>query len=271
MNNNNCVQSRKMREELPSLEQLDARIVPAAMHAGAAAAAQVAAGASAQAGAVVSDSARGLLRREIRLERRIERRERAVERLEAREARLEARYLARHHRLAAAASNQGIPAASVTPATSGLTGPVTPPASPVSGSLPSSSDPTGSPTVPANPTTLPASPTTPTPVTGPLPANVAAALDGIYEEYENGTLPTTQSGPGQIEIQGSNVGVMMKVNIPDDFATDVADAQALGMQVNATSTSTDIFAGLLPIAELPAVAQLPDAPVIVPIYVPMAR
>jgi hypothetical protein len=101
-----------------------------------------------------------------------------------------------------------------------------------------------------------------------LPANVSSALDTIYEEYVNGTLPPPSRRPGQIEIQGNDVGIMIKVENPSDFATVVADAQALGMQVNASSTATDMFSGLLPISALPAVAQLPDAPIVVPIYVP---
>jgi len=238
-------------------------------------AAGLAAGASIQAGEAVTDAARGLLRREIRLERLILRREIRLERLEAREARLEARYLARHHRPAAATPNQGLSGARSTPANLGSTGPATQGASPATGSPPSSTFPTGSPTVTSSPTTfpilVPTNPTTPVATTGPLPANVAAALDSIYEEYENGTLTTTPSGPGQVEIQGNDVGIMIKVNNPGDFATDVADAQSLGMQVNASSSSTDTFAGLLPIAELPAVAQLSDSPIIVPIYEPIMR
>jgi len=148
---------------------------------------------------------------------------------------------------------------------------------PVTGSSTSNSatgsqtGPTGTTIVPVLVPTNPTNPTTPVTTTGPLPANVATALDSIYEEYENGTLPTSQSGPGQIEIQGNDVGVTIKVNNPGDFATDLAAAQSLGMQVNATSPSTDSFAGFLAIAELPAAAQLSDAPVIVPIYGPIAR
>ncbi len=271
MNTSHRVQTRKVREESPNLEQLDARIVPAAVHPGAEAAGGLAAGASVQASEATTD-ARGILRREIRLERLILRREVRVERLEAREARLEAR----HHRPAATA-NQGLSAASSTPATWGSVGPATPAASSVSGSQPSTIS-TGSPSVLSNPTTVAPSPiivvpnpTTPVTTTGPLPANVAAALDSIYEEYENGTLPASQSGPGQIEIQGNDVGVTIKVNIPGDFAADVADAQSIGMQVNASSPATDSFAGFLPIVELAAVAQLADAPVIVPIYGPIMR
>jgi len=123
--------------------------------------------------------------------------------------------------------------------------------------------------LPTGTATGPSNPTTPVGTTEPLPANVDTALDTIYEEYQNGTLPTTPSGPGQVEVEGSDVGVMIHVLNPGDFATVVADAQALGLQVTVSSPSTDNVAGLLPIAELPSVAELPQSPIIVPIYVPV--
>jgi hypothetical protein len=125
-----------------------------------------------------------------------------------------------------------------------------------------------SPTTPTGGT----NPTTPTPVgpSNPLPANVAPALDVIYQEFENGTLPTTPSPSGHIQIVGSDVGVMIRVNNPSDFDADVAAATALGMQINASDPANDMFAGLLLIAQLPAAAQLSDSPVIVPVYVPIA-
>ncbi len=261
MNTSHPVQVRRLRKQTPSFEKLDSRIVPAAMHAGAAAVAELAAGASVQAGEAGSDAARGLLRREIRLERRILRREIRLERLEARSARLEARYLARHHRSQAAAANSGLAAVNQNQPISASPGAAAA-ASPVAGSPASSTFPTAK-------TTGPSTATTPVGTTGPLPANVDQALDAIYEEYENGTLPTTPSGPGQVEIQGNDVGVMIHVLNPGDFATVVADAQALGLQVTVSSPSTDNVAGLLPIAELPSVAELPESPIIVPIYTPV--
>jgi hypothetical protein len=270
MNTWQRVKAKRQRKQTPSLEEFDARIVPSAMNPGAIAASEMAAKASVQAGEAAHDAARGVLRREIRLERLIARRELRLARLEAREARLEARFLARHHRHAAASPNQAIWIDGPTPATWGSTGRTMPAVS--NASLASSATaspvsilPTGNPTGGSTPTT------TPVVVTGPLPVNVASALDTIYEEFEHGTLPTTPSGPGQIQIQGNEVGIMVRVNDPGDFATDLAAAQGLGMQVNATSPSNDTFAGFLPIAELPAIAQLPDSPIIVPVYVPMAR
>jgi hypothetical protein len=96
---------------------------------------------------------------------------------------------------------------------------------------------------------------------------VALALDTIYEQYENGTLGTPTGGR-PIQIQGANVGVMIHVTDPAEFAADAAAAVALGLQVNASSPQTDTIAGMLPIAELPAAAQL-AAVTITPVYVPM--
>jgi hypothetical protein len=99
---------------------------------------------------------------------------------------------------------------------------------------------------------------------------VALALDTIYEQYENGTLGTP-TGSQPIQIQGDNVGVTIHVTDPADFAAVSAGAIALGLQVNANSPETDTIAGMLPIAELPSVAQLHDAPIITPVYVPIMR
>jgi hypothetical protein len=263
MNTSHRVQAKTLRRETPNLEQLDARIVPSTMNPGAVAAAEMGAKASVQAGEAVPNTVLGVLRREIRLEKLIERRELRLARLEAREARLQAR----HHR-AAASLDGAISSAGPTPATWGSTGRSTPAvstASPVSAITTSSAAsifPTGNPTLNPNPVT-------PVNTTGPLPINVASALDAIYDEYENGTLPATSNGLGQIQIQGNDVGIMVRVNDPADFASDLAGAASLGMQVNANVPSSDTFAGFLPIAELPAVAQLSDAPIIVPVYVPM--
>ncbi len=265
MNTSARIQKRNMRKRTLSLEQLDARIVPSG----------VAAAAAAVQAEAVTDAARGILRHELRVERLIRRHELQVARLGARELRLEARYAARHHLDATVTAVPAVPVASGSQPVSTSPSAATPTA-PVSVSSPSSNSPPVVTTPPSNPTTpvsttgtAPSSPTTPVSTTGPLPSNVASALDTIYEEYENGTLPTS-NGPGQIEIQGNDVGVMIKVTNPSDFGTVSADAQALGLQVTGTSPSTDTIAGWLPISELPAVAQFADAPIIVPIYGPIA-
>jgi hypothetical protein len=101
-----------------------------------------------------------------------------------------------------------------------------------------------------------------------LPDNVSAVLDTIYTEYENGDLPTT-TGPGQVEIQGSSVGVQMRTSNSADFAAMVSDAQSMGLQVTTSSAAYDMVIGFLPISELPAVAQLTGAPAITPLFHPV--
>ena len=100
-----------------------------------------------------------------------------------------------------------------------------------------------------------------------MPDNVSTALDTIYTEYENGNLSTT-TGPGQVEIQGSSVGVQMRTSNPADFAAMVSNAQSMGMQVTTSSAAYDTVIGFLPISELPAAAQLTGAPAITPLLYP---
>jgi hypothetical protein len=101
----------------------------------------------------------------------------------------------------------------------------------------------------------------------PLPANVSALLNTVYQEYKNGDLPTTTQA-GQVEIQGTNVGVQLRTANPSDFNAMVAAAQSLGLQVQTSSAAYDIVIGFLPINELPAAAQLAGSPAITPLLYP---
>jgi hypothetical protein len=109
---------------------------------------------------------------------------------------------------------------------------------------------------------------TTTTTTNPLPDNVSVLLDTVYQEYENGDLPTTTNQPGQVEIQGSNVGVQLRASNSADFDTMLAQAESLGLQVTTSSAAYDMVVGFLPIAELPAASQLPGNPSIVPLLYP---
>ena len=131
---------------------------------------------------------------------------------------------------------------------------------------------TTSPVTTVPPTPLPVA-TTPEPTTPattspvlPLPANVSALLDTVYEEFESGDLPSTNQ-PGQVEIQGNNVGIQIRGDATD-FASVVANAESLGLQVTTESSAYDIVVGFLPIANLPAAAQLAGTPSITPIVSP---
>jgi hypothetical protein len=89
----------------------------------------------------------------------------------------------------------------------------------------------------------------------------------VYQEFQNGDLPTTNE-PGQVEIQGNNVGIQIHSSDPTDFASMVANAENLGLQVTIESDSFDIVVGFLPIANLPAIAQLSGSPSITPVLTP---
>jgi len=96
-------------------------------------------------------------------------------------------------------------------------------------------------------------------------------LDTVYEKYENGDLPSPTMQPGQVEIQGSTVGVQIHASNPSDFDTMVADAESLGLQMTDVSDAYDIVVGYLPIAELPSAAQLPGSPSIAPLLYPITN
>ncbi len=105
----------------------------------------------------------------------------------------------------------------------------------------------------------------------PLPVNVSTLLGTIYSEYENGTLPSSTAQPGQVEIQGSNVDVQFQTSNTSDFATMLVDAESLGLQVTVSSAAYGIVDGFLPIAALPAAAQLPSSPSLTPLLYPLTN
>ena len=70
-------------------------------------------------------------------------------------------------------------------------------------------------------------------------------------------------------IQGSNVGIQVHDNNPADFATLMSQLQAAGMQISSSSATNGLIVGMLPIAQLPAVAGLPEVPGVTPMFQPM--
>jgi hypothetical protein len=84
-------------------------------------------------------------------------------------------------------------------------------------------------------------------------------LGMVYEEYQGGSLPATNR-VGQPVIQGTSVEVQIHTSNPGDFNLMVADAENLGLQVSGIDATHDLVTGFLPIASLPAAAQLPDSP-----------
>ncbi len=94
--------------------------------------------------------------------------------------------------------------------------------------------------------------------TGPLPANVAAPLQTLYQEYESqgSSFSPTASDDKLLQISGNSVEVSLKIASGTDFSTALSQLQSDGMQVSSSSASYDLVEGMLPIAELPAAAQI---------------
>jgi hypothetical protein len=262
---------------------LDDRIVPSTVQlnlaaaAGAAAAhahASVSVNATTSAEASATTETPAQTRRENRIVKLEERREAAKER---REVRLEK--LAAAHRFSPAVMNETPAAFAAAMARARESGHGSVSSGGGTGGSGTGSTSTGTTvTIPVTTSPIPSAPVTTSPGSGsgstgtgttstnPLPDNVAAVLDTVYEEFQNGTLPTS-SQPGQVEIQGSNVGVQIHVSNSADFSSVLSQAQSLGLQVTTSSAAYDLIDGFLPIAQLPAAAQLSGAPSIDAQYV----
>jgi hypothetical protein len=95
---------------------------------------------------------------------------------------------------------------------------------------------------------------------GTLPANVVAALQSLYQEYESqgGGARFTPSQPSDklLQISGTSVAVSLKLGAGSDFEAALAQLRSDGMQVSASSPTYGLIEGLLPIAVLPAAAQV---------------
>ncbi len=111
------------------------------------------------------------------------------------------------------------------------------------------------------------------PVASPLPANVSQTLGVIYAAYQAdpsgfpADIPTTNDA-NRVQIQGTSVGISVRDNNPADFSTLVAALQSDGMQITDSSAQDGVVDGFLPVAQLPAVASLPNAPALVPQFQP---
>jgi hypothetical protein len=96
-------------------------------------------------------------------------------------------------------------------------------------------------------------------------------LNTIYQQYlqfvnSGGTGTFSSSLSNQIQIQGTNVGV--EVHGKGDFNALVSSLESMGMQISATDAVTQTVVGMLPIADLPAVAQGLQTRSVTPQYLP---
>jgi hypothetical protein len=72
-----------------------------------------------------------------------------------------------------------------------------------------------------------------------------------------------------VVIQGTNVGIQVQDNNPGDFSAPMAELQTAGMQITSSSATYGLIVGMLPIAQLPALAALPQAPSVTPLMQPI--
>jgi hypothetical protein len=105
---------------------------------------------------------------------------------------------------------------------------------------------------------------------GPL-AKAGQDLITIYDEFEQqgGSATFTSSLSGRVLIQGANVGVDVTAN-GGAFDVFVSNLEHLGMQVLTSSATYGTVEGLLPISELPTVAQNAQTLSVSPISIPKA-
>ncbi|AGA27517.1 hypothetical protein [Singulisphaera acidiphila] len=104
---------------------------------------------------------------------------------------------------------------------------------------------------------------------GPL-AKAGQSLIGVYQDYQQyveagGNGPFASPRGAGIMIEGTNVGVMIRGN--DWIALQTALSE-LGMQIRATDSNTKSIEGMLPITQLPTVAQHALVTAMTPTYSP---
>jgi len=99
-------------------------------------------------------------------------------------------------------------------------------------------------------------------------------LNTIYQQYlqfvnSGGTGTFSSSLSNLIQIQGTSVGVKVHGNGTGDFNAMVSALESAGMQVSASDPVTQTVVGMLPIADLPAVAQGMQTLSVTPQYRPV--
>ena len=106
-----------------------------------------------------------------------------------------------------------------------------------------------------------------------LPANVSAALRSLYRECEDQVRDSrsTPSQPGNalLSIRDFRVAVRIKVAFPPALGAYLRELRADGLQIIRTVPADGLAEGTLPVAKLPAVAQL--AAHVWPASLPMKR
>lgn len=121
----------------------------------------------------------------------------------------------------------------------------------------------------SNPSQIPATTDISDIKNGPL-AKAGQSLIGVYQDYQQyveagGNGPFVSPRGAGVMLEGLNVGVMIR---GDDFTALQSMLTELGMQIQATDPHTKNVEGLLPINQLPTVAQHGLVSTITPTYRP---
>ena len=118
---------------------------------------------------------------------------------------------------------------------------------------------------------------TPNPIAaGTLPANVSNQLQSLYTQYESyessgGSGTFSPTGITDVVISGTNVGILVKDNNTGDFNTLNTELQTDGMQILDSDATYGLIDGMLPIAQLPTIAQLPQTVSVTPMIEAMPQ
>jgi hypothetical protein len=110
---------------------------------------------------------------------------------------------------------------------------------------------------------------------GTLPANVSVQLQSLYSQYETyansggGTFSPT--GVNLLVINGTNVGIQVKDSNTGDSNTLTTELLSDGMQILVSDPTYGIVEGMIPIAQLPTVAQVPQSVSITPMLNPILQ
>jgi hypothetical protein len=93
-----------------------------------------------------------------------------------------------------------------------------------------------------------------------LPASLSAALRSRYVAYEDLVRDSRSTpglpGDGVLSIRGSTVAVRIKVAFPPALGADLRALRSDGLQTIRTVPADGLVEGMLPVAKLPAVANL---------------
>jgi hypothetical protein len=95
---------------------------------------------------------------------------------------------------------------------------------------------------------------------GTLPVNVSAALQSLYQEFEGSgggsSFTPSQSSDKLLQISGDSVGVDLQMSPSGNFSSFLSQLQSDGLTVSTSSATYGQVDGMLPISDLPAIAQV---------------